>query len=63
MIFRLPELGEDPSEKNPLLKDDNLPEFNTMTIEKCQGTIGRQTVEFEEKMKNLEKVIESRYKR
>lgn len=54
-IVLLPEIGEESSEKNPLLKDDNLPEFNTITIEKCIAAIGKQTVEFEEKMKSLEK--------
>jgi oligopeptidase A len=49
-------------EKNPLLKDDNLPEFDTITIEKCTAAIGRQTVEFEEKMKSLEKDLASKHK-
>lgn len=55
-IVLLPEIGEESSEKNPLLKDDNLPEFNTITIEKCIAAIGKQTVDFEEKMKSLEKI-------
>lgn len=55
-MSRIPEIGEESSEKNPLLKDDNLPEFNTITIEKCTAAIGKQTVEFEEKMKSLENV-------
>ncbi|XP_071557625.1 uncharacterized protein [Temnothorax nylanderi] len=58
-IVLLPEIGEESSEKNPLLKDDNLPEFNTITIEKCTAAIGKQTVEFEEKMKSLEKVVDT----
>ncbi|KAL0104928.1 hypothetical protein PUN28_016522 [Cardiocondyla obscurior] len=57
-IVLLPEIGEESSEKNPLLKDDNLPEFNTITIEKCIAAIGKQTVEFEEKMKSLDKVVD-----
>lgn len=60
MISRLPEIGEESLEKNPLLKDDNLPEFNTITIEKCTAVIGKQTVDFEEKMKSLEKVVDSK---
>ncbi|KAG5324823.1 COPDA oligopeptidase, partial [Pseudoatta argentina] len=55
-IVLLPEIGEESSEKNPLLKDDNLPEFNTITIEKCIAAIGKQTVDFEEKLKSLEKI-------
>ena len=55
-VSRLPEIGEESSEKNPLLKDDNLPEFNTITIEKCIAAIGKQTVDFEEKLKSLEKI-------
>ncbi|XP_019696713.1 probable cytosolic oligopeptidase A [Harpegnathos saltator] len=58
-IVLLPEIGDESSEKNPLLKNNNLPEFNTITIEKCIAAIGRQTVEFEEKMKSLAEVIES----
>lgn len=61
-MSRLPEIGEESTEKNPLLKDDNLPEFNTITIEKCIASIGRQTVDLEEKIKNLEKELKSRYK-
>lgn len=61
-MSRLPEIGEESTEKNPLLKNDNLPEFNTITIEKCIAAIGRQTVEFEEKIKSLETVIECKYK-
>jgi len=60
-MWRLPEIGEESSEKNPLLKDDNLPEFNTFTIEKCIAAIGKQTIEFEEKMKSLEKVVDCKY--
>ncbi|XP_032678054.1 probable cytosolic oligopeptidase A [Odontomachus brunneus] len=59
-IVLLPEIGEESSEKNPLLKDNNLPEFNTITIEKCIAAIGRQTVEFEEKINSLQTVIESK---
>lgn len=59
-MSRLPEIGEESTEKNPLLKDDNLPEFNTITIEKCTAVIGKQTVDFEEKMKSLDKVEDSK---
>ncbi|XP_012225028.1 uncharacterized protein [Linepithema humile] len=59
-IVLLPEIGEESTEKNPLLKDDNLPEFNTFTIEKCIAAIGRQTVDLEEKIKNLERELETK---
>ncbi|KYM98497.1 Oligopeptidase A [Cyphomyrmex costatus] len=52
-IVLLPEIGEESSEKNPLLKDDNLPEFNTFTIEKCIAAIRKQTVDFEENMNTI----------
>jgi len=45
-----------------LLKDDNLPEFNAITIEKCIAAVARQTIDLEEKIKYLEKELESRYK-
>ena len=58
MIFSLPEIGEDLPEKNPLLKEDTmLPEFNSITIEKCIAAIGKQTLEFEQGVKALETEI------
>ncbi|XP_012281153.1 probable cytosolic oligopeptidase A [Orussus abietinus] len=58
-VVLVPEIGEDLPEKNPLLKEDGLPEFNQFTIEKCIATICRQTVEFEQEVKNVEKYIQA----
>ncbi|OXU26067.1 hypothetical protein TSAR_002648 [Trichomalopsis sarcophagae] len=55
----LPEIGEDLPEKNPLLKEETmLPEFNRLSIERCIAAIGKQTIEFEQGIKALEKDIE-----
>lgn len=56
----LPEIGEDLPEKNPLLKEDTmLPEFNGVSIEKCIAATGKQTIEFEQGVKAIEKELES----
>lgn len=52
---RLPEIGEDLPNKNPLLNEDTLlPEFNSLTIEKCLPAIGKQTAEFQQEVRNVE---------
>lgn len=56
----VPEIGEDLPQKNPLLRENDLPEFTNITIEKCIAAIGRQTVEFEEKVNSLEKSFTSK---
>ncbi|XP_011310699.1 probable cytosolic oligopeptidase A [Fopius arisanus] len=56
-IILLPEIGEDLPEKNPLLKEDGLPEFNTFTIEKSMAAIGQQTVLFEQGIAKIENDI------
>ena len=61
-ICRLPEIGDDMPEKNPLLKEETkLPEFNKFTIEKCIAAIGRQAVEMEQGVRNLEEKIEGKF--
>lgn len=54
-IVLVPEIGEDLPERNPLTKSENgLPEFNSVTIEKCVGTIGQQAIAVEKGLKELE---------
>lgn len=54
-IVLVPEIGEDLPERNPLVKLDNgLPEFNSVTIEKCVGSIGQQAIAVEKGVKALE---------
>lgn len=58
--FRVPEIGEDLTERNPLVKSENgLPEFNSVTIEKCVGAIGQQAIAVEKGVKALEAKIEA----
>lgn len=54
-IVLVPEIGEDLPERNPLTKSENgLPEFNSVTIEKCVGAIGQQAMGVEKGLKELE---------
>lgn len=53
-FHRVPEIGEDLPEKNPLLREDGLPEFNNISIEKCLAAIGQQSVDLEKNVRNLE---------
>lgn len=50
----VPEIGEDLPENNPLLRNDGLPEFNGVTIEKCLATIGRQALDVERTVQQFE---------
>ncbi|XP_063976815.1 uncharacterized protein LOC135162371 [Diachasmimorpha longicaudata] len=58
-IILLPEIGEDLPEKNPLLKEDGLPEFNTFTIERSMAAIGAQTALFEQGIAKIERNIKA----
>lgn len=56
--FRVPEIGEDSSaEHNPLIGENGLPEFNSVTIEKCIGVVGNQAIAIEKGIRNLEESI------
>ncbi|XP_017778005.1 PREDICTED: probable cytosolic oligopeptidase A [Nicrophorus vespilloides] len=57
-IVLVPEIGEDLPDKNPLVQEDGLPQFNKVTIENCMAAIGRQTLDFENDVKNIEKTLE-----
>ncbi|XP_076757733.1 uncharacterized protein LOC143427457 [Xylocopa sonorina] len=56
-LILVPEIGEDLPGKYPLLKEDKSPEFTNITIEKCVAAMGKQSLEFEEAIKTLEKQI------
>nr|XP_022915778.1 probable cytosolic oligopeptidase A [Onthophagus taurus] len=58
-IVLVPEIGEDLPEKNPLLQKNGLPEFSQITIENCMAAIGKQTLDFESDIKQIEEKIES----
>ncbi|XP_059616787.1 uncharacterized protein LOC132261811 [Phlebotomus argentipes] len=53
-IVLVPEIGEDLPEKNPLQREDGLPEFGTVTVEKCVSVIGKQAVDMEKQVKDLD---------
>lgn len=54
---RIPEIGEDAPENNPLYRNDGLPEFNNITIEHCRAAIAKQTIDFEAGIRNIEAQI------
>lgn len=43
--------------KNPLLRNDGLPEFNNITIENCLAAVGRQAIEVEKTVQSVEEEI------
>ncbi|XP_064477844.1 uncharacterized protein LOC135391509 [Ornithodoros turicata] len=53
-IVLLPEVPEDTAESNPLLKYTALPEYNSLTGEKCFRAIGKLIIEFEYGLCKLE---------
>lgn len=55
--FSVPEIGEESAEKNPLIGENDLPEFSNITIEKCIGVTGTQAIAVEKGMKALEESI------
>ncbi|CAH2090797.1 unnamed protein product [Euphydryas editha] len=52
-VVLIPEIGED-GDKNTLLSDNGLPEFNDITIEKCIATISKQSLEYENGVRQIE---------
>lgn len=60
ILLRLPEIGEDLQEKNPLYSEETkLPDFKKVTFERCLAAVNKQSVEFEQNLMSLEKDIES----
>uniref|UniRef100_A0A1L8DU09 Putative oligopeptidase n=1 Tax=Nyssomyia neivai TaxID=330878 RepID=A0A1L8DU09_9DIPT len=59
-IVLVPEIGEDLPDSNPLQREDGLLEFGTVTIEKCVSVIGKQAVDVEKQVKELDGKIEAR---
>ncbi|GAB0095431.1 uncharacterized protein DMENIID0001_108160 [Sergentomyia squamirostris] len=53
-IVLVPEIGEDLPDKNPLLREDGLLEFENVTVEKCVSVIGKQAVDVEKQVKELD---------
>lgn len=49
-----------PADKNPLLGENELPEFNNVTIEKCIGVIGNQGIAVEKGLRQLESELEEK---
>ncbi|GBP08758.1 Probable cytosolic oligopeptidase A [Eumeta japonica] len=52
-VVLIPEIGED-SDKNILLSESGLPEFNDITIEKCIAAISKESLEYENGIKQIE---------
>lgn len=56
-FLSVPEIGEEPCGKNPLLQDSGLPEFNNVTIENCVACVGHQALDLEKQIRNIEKTL------
>ncbi|XP_047516665.1 probable cytosolic oligopeptidase A [Pieris napi] len=52
-VVLIPEIGED-SDKNVLLTENGLPEFNDITIEKCIAAISKLSLDYESGVKQIE---------
>ncbi|XP_026761172.2 uncharacterized protein LOC113520107 [Galleria mellonella] len=57
-LVLIPEIGED-ADKNILLSDNGLPEFNDITIEKCIAAISKQSMEYESGVKQIEQFTQN----
>ncbi|CAG5097993.1 Similar to CYOP: Probable cytosolic oligopeptidase A (Arabidopsis thaliana) [Cotesia congregata] len=49
-IILLPEIGEDLPEKDPLIKADGFPEFNTFSVERAMAAVGKETTTYEQEL-------------
>ncbi|KAH0553580.1 probable cytosolic oligopeptidase A [Cotesia glomerata] len=56
-IILLPEIGEDLPEKDPLIKADGFPEFNTFSVERAMAAVGKETTTYEQEVQKLEQQI------
>ncbi|XP_034831381.1 uncharacterized protein [Maniola hyperantus] len=52
-VVLIPEIGED-ADTSTLLSENGLPEFNAFTIEKCIATISKQSLEYENGVRQIE---------
>ncbi|CAH0398901.1 unnamed protein product [Chilo suppressalis] len=57
-VVLIPEIGED-ADKNILLCENGLPEFNDFTIEKCIAAISKQSLEYENGVNQIEHSAQS----
>ncbi|KAG5683892.1 hypothetical protein PVAND_013152 [Polypedilum vanderplanki] len=57
-IVLVPEIGEE--DCAAITNNNDLPEFNNFTIEKCISAVGNQGLEVEKSLKNLEKMLTSK---
>ncbi|XP_013188596.2 uncharacterized protein LOC106133421 [Amyelois transitella] len=57
-VVLIPEIGED-AEKNILLSDNGLPEFTDITIEKCIAAISKQSLDYENGVKQIEQTSQN----
>lgn len=50
----MPEIGEDDPKVNPFIKDDGLPDFSTISADKCIRRIGSQSKNLEDEIQKAE---------
>lgn len=54
----MPEIGEDDPKVNPFIKEDGLPDFSTISVDKCIRRIGSQSKNLEDEIQNAEKYLQ-----
>lgn len=58
VFCRLPEIGEDDPKVNPFIKEDGLPDFDTISVDKCMRRIGCQSKNLEDEIQNAETYLQ-----
>lgn len=56
--FRLPEIGEDDPKLNPFIKEDGIPDFANVSIDRCIRRIGNQATALECEVKKGEEYLQ-----
>lgn len=59
-FYRLPEIGEDDPKVNPFIKEDGLPDFSTISVDKCIRRIGSQSKNLEDEIQNAETYLQNK---
>ncbi|KAK0163532.1 hypothetical protein PV327_007205 [Microctonus hyperodae] len=59
-IILLPEIGEDLPDKDPLIKPNGFPEFNTFSVERAIAAVGKLSVLYEEGIQKIAENIQGK---
>lgn len=56
----MPEIGEDDPKVNPFIKENGLPDFSTISVDKCIRRIGSQSKNLEDEIQNAETYLQNK---